>query len=753
MARINDGTLKDWKDGDKVTSDLYEADREILRVATNDNHDRITVLEVDKPIQDKRLDDLEYNTTGTVVPMTFKELGMQNLTFDDIKLGYVDKAIEKAWKPSLDGLTIGVVEEVTATNGQTVINLANSYTPGSFQLTVEIDGVPQDETSYTETSTTSITLSESLVAGQRVVVTIGKIDPNADARFSSLTTQMAEKAKQSEMPTYVNIKSFGAKGDGITDDSVAFKTAFTSGVEGLFIPAGTYIINIQAGTSNASRDFISNTNVYNVSGIKGKSVIKLGSGNGNEVNYTGFQSLFNYNGADVDICWENITFDFNYANNIPQHYTGQYTGVEINGQQMAINCYHIRDLTVRNCKFIEQSGTNCINYRSSASNKRNAMVVIEKNQFLDMGKVSKYNNAGTLVDAYHDCSTLSIHVDTALSNNIVTSYIKENVFIGAGHNAYDVCEVGTNVHYFKDNHIENYCIGFMPLGSTPNVESHCVGNTMLNMRTGINIWNGIVDVNTTENDLAFKMLEIKDNTIHVNPVYHMYTPAFNATNIVNGVVTDHVFCIMKWGGTPSRSIDKMIIKDNVFEYYKDATVTGYNATLTTYSGSGICFYQQFSGSVLTGFTKNPFLTDFEVSRNKFINIWRTPILMLTYPKMDRIKIEDNLFYGCNFDTVYNNPAAQLVDIRLFGNAVAPYNVNANLNCYNEFTKIANNVFTKVDPTNKGVRLSINQNAYSVANSFFVFKNNIFDVTPYTYYSAAVSSGTAPSVITDATNAH
>jgi hypothetical protein len=190
MAKINDGTLKDWKNGDKLTSDLYEADREILRVANNDNHDRIVTLEVDKPVQDKRLDDLEYNVTGTVVPMTFKELGMQNLTFDDIKLGYVDKAIEKAWKPSLDTLTRGIVEESIAAEGQTVVNLTNSYTPGSFQLTVEVDGVPQGASSYTETSTTSITLSEALVAGQKVTVTIGKVQPSADARFSSMGTEI-----------------------------------------------------------------------------------------------------------------------------------------------------------------------------------------------------------------------------------------------------------------------------------------------------------------------------------------------------------------------------------------------------------------------------------------------------------------------------------------------------------------------------------------------------------------------------------
>jgi hypothetical protein len=239
MAKINDGTLKDWKDGDKVTSDLYEADREILRVANNDNHDRIVTLEVDKPIQDKRLDDLEYNVTGTVVPMTFKELGMQNLTFDDIKLGYVDQAIAKAWKPSLDTLTRGIVEETTATDGQTVVNLTNSYTVGGNQITVEIDGVPQDDTSYTETSTTSITLSEALVAGQRVVVTIGKVDPNADARFSSLTTQLAERAK--------NFKDFYVSSDG-TNYSPTLqraldycKSQYALGtIITLFVPKGEY---------------------------------------------------------------------------------------------------------------------------------------------------------------------------------------------------------------------------------------------------------------------------------------------------------------------------------------------------------------------------------------------------------------------------------------------------------------------------------------------------------------------------------
>jgi hypothetical protein len=186
MAKINDGTLKDWKDGDKVTADLYEADREILRAAINDTDSKTNANTTTASDHTKRITDLEYNVTGTVVPMTFKELGMQNLTFDDIKLGYVDKQIEKAWQPMFDSFVKGVSEDFTATDGQTVFTTTNGYTTGTSQVMVEVDGVPQDNSSFTETDGHTVTLSEPLVTGQKVRVTIGKVQPNADARFSSM---------------------------------------------------------------------------------------------------------------------------------------------------------------------------------------------------------------------------------------------------------------------------------------------------------------------------------------------------------------------------------------------------------------------------------------------------------------------------------------------------------------------------------------------------------------------------------------
>jgi hypothetical protein len=48
--------------------------------------------------------------------------------------------------------------------------------------------------------------------------------------------------------TYANVKSYGAKGDGVTDDAAAFKKVFAANLNGkIYIPDGTYIINNSNG--------------------------------------------------------------------------------------------------------------------------------------------------------------------------------------------------------------------------------------------------------------------------------------------------------------------------------------------------------------------------------------------------------------------------------------------------------------------------------------------------------------------------
>ena len=62
---------------------------------------------------------------------------------------------------------------------------------------------------------------------------------NADNGLQNSIEQLQQDVKQ--ILDYANVKSYGAKGDGTTDDTIAFSTAIASGKD-LFIPDGKYII-------------------------------------------------------------------------------------------------------------------------------------------------------------------------------------------------------------------------------------------------------------------------------------------------------------------------------------------------------------------------------------------------------------------------------------------------------------------------------------------------------------------------------
>ena len=67
----------------------------------------------------------------------------------------------------------------------------------------------------------------------------------------------------------MNLKQFGAKGDGTTDDHVAFDTAITSGTKTLYIPKGTYNINSNTITTNSYVKLVGNN--------KSNTIIKNGT--------------------------------------------------------------------------------------------------------------------------------------------------------------------------------------------------------------------------------------------------------------------------------------------------------------------------------------------------------------------------------------------------------------------------------------------------------------------------------------------
>ena len=146
----------------------------------------------------------------------------------------------------------GVVKETqVATSGQTVFNLsAISYSPLTNNMSVYVDGVYQNPSRYTETSSTRITFSEGLHVGAVVdfqVMSLNELSGTVDSANVTHTQAIAGavattvKAKLSE---HVSVKDFGAVGDGVTDDTAAIQAAIASGAKSLYFPAGTYYAQI-----------------------------------------------------------------------------------------------------------------------------------------------------------------------------------------------------------------------------------------------------------------------------------------------------------------------------------------------------------------------------------------------------------------------------------------------------------------------------------------------------------------------------
>ncbi|MCM3387352.1 BppU family phage baseplate upper protein [Ureibacillus chungkukjangi] len=163
-----------------------------------------------------------------------------------------------------DGLgTVNRIREVfIATEGQRDFNLQQTYDQYQNRIDVTVMGVPQfSPDNFTELTNKSIRLSEGVPAGTEVIVvyythsipmasdiqtTVNnhttKLN-NHEVRVSetetnvtSLTAQLAEKA--------TNVKTFGAKGDGTTNDTTAILNCFQYCISNntlAYFPTGTYV--------------------------------------------------------------------------------------------------------------------------------------------------------------------------------------------------------------------------------------------------------------------------------------------------------------------------------------------------------------------------------------------------------------------------------------------------------------------------------------------------------------------------------
>lgn len=143
-------------------------------------------------------------------------------------------------------------------------------------------------------------------------------------------------------PRFVDVKKYGAKGDGITDDTKAIDTAFMNGST-IYFPRGTYLLNTclfyESDPSKAAALEVHSGHrlIFDPDAVllRGSDAVTHMLYTGNTIIDTG------YNGAsDIEII--GATFDENES---------------LSTNCTALNLSHAKNVKIKNCKFINSSGT------------------------------------------------------------------------------------------------------------------------------------------------------------------------------------------------------------------------------------------------------------------------------------------------------------------------------------------------------------------------------------------------------------
>ncbi len=417
----------------------------------------------------------------------------------------------------------------------------------------------------------------------------------------TLTTTLAERG--------LNVKDFGAKGDGVTDDSEAFEQALAIGVP-LFVPFGEYIITKTLFPKNSiigvglPRIFrINNDGTFN------GRLFWLKSYQGNNIQISGLHLKSDWNGTNTErehghaitlggcqnVTIENCVIDGFYGDGIciarggDTHQGTPYYSENIKVINNKIrNCYRgcVTLISVDKVYIEKNSLSKNIAYQAIIACESNTSLVERiSNVFIENNQATGPDNFCRMYQANGAASTRykNIHL---LKNNVKARrlFAATGSTIGIG-NISDI--------YIQDNHFEVHEKAELPTHFC-DIYNHCKENVYIinNVSNGGGLIvrdinhvqianNSIVNANITNfrcNYMNFEGNEIKNGGSYTSDGAFQN---FGAANIQGPFIINNKFVNCTRGiGLKNHKINYAVFRDNHFDCSEIAIDLGLTSAVT-----------------------------------------------------------------------------------------------------------------------------------------------------------------------------
>jgi hypothetical protein len=405
-----------------------------------------------------------------------------------------------------------------------------------------------------------------------------------DDKGTILVSSSGVRFKRIMETEYTNVKWFGAKGDGITDDFAAIQDAIDAvsakGGGTVFFPKGTYIVSPYLSKWIKLKDNV------NLLGEGSNSTIKVKDGAGDY-----FAIFYGSNTVPLrNVRISNLKFDQNPQNNVTCHIDLDRKDTSY-FYQFCIISYRYENIVIDNVQFDPTCGVNSVSLNSDAGTMA-AITNCYFNFVMAKGNGSYDNSAIYLNGRNHLVTNCVFHaapgqkargaIETHMGQSVVSNNVMDGYYTGvnvqAGSGSDDRCDMT-----IAGNTISNANQGIQigPYGAHPVRNVTVSGNTisLANTMHKRALTTGIASAGWTTDKSFFENITVSGNTISFQEEFAL-RPEMQA--LAYGI-----------GFTHNSDLTNIVISNNII---KNAPITGIQ--VGSFQKIGVVSNVQITGNVI-----------------------------------------------------------------------------------------------------------------------------------------------------------